>query len=270
MNKIKGKLILILMILILVIIVPVLHIKAQPQPLSPTSLKYVNDYAGIMDDSTKQYIVSVGNELENKTGAQSVVVIINSLEGRDIESYANGLFREWGIGQKDKNNGLLILISMKDKKWRVEVGKGLEGTITDIYSARIMDSVAAPKFSTGNFNQGIKDAYSVFADDIAESYNVKLEKNSHIKINENSNKNTRGIVSLIPTAAIILIVIILILRSFRNGPRGGSGFGGGGFGGFGGGGFGGFGGSSGGSSGGSDFGGFGGGDSGGGGSSGGW
>lgn len=265
MSKIMGKRIsLILMSLILLIIIPVYNVKSQPQTLSPTKLKYINDYVGISDENSKQYIVSVGNELENKTGAQEVVVVINSLEGRDIEGYANELFRNWGIGQKDKNNGLLILISLNDKKWRVEVGKGLEGTITDIYSARVMDSVAAPKFKAGDFNDGIKNVYSIFADDIAKFYNVSLEKNSNIKVNENNDKRIKEIGDYIPIAIVVLVFILFLINPFRNGPRGGSGFGGGGFGG------GGFGGSGGGSSGGGDFGGFGGGDSGGGGSSGGW
>lgn len=255
---------LILIALILLIIVPIGNIKAKPQDLSPTKLKYVNDYVNILNEDTKNSIVSIGNELEDKTGAQEVVVVINSLEGRDIESYANELFRTWGIGEKDKNNGLLILISLNDKKWRVEVGKGLEGTITDIYSARVMDSEAAPKFKDGNFDEGIKNVYAVFADDIAKSYNVTLEKNLNIKIDKNSNEDSNKMGTYIPITLAILVIIILIINSFRNGPRGGSGFGGGGFGG------GGFGNSSGNSSSGSDFGGFGGGDSGGGGSSGGW
>lgn len=269
------KVTLVLIVFILLILMPgYSSVKANPQDISPTKYKYINDYTDIINDSTKQYIVSVGNELENKTGSQEVVVIVNSLEGKDIESYANELFRSWGIGQKDKNNGLLILIALNDKKWRVEVGKGLEGTITDIYSARVMDSIAAPKFKEGNFEDGIKNSYAIFADDIAKSYNVTLEKNMNInQIKNNVSNSSDNEIGYIPIIIIFaLIILIIIIRSFWKGPRGGSGLGGGGFDGFGGiGGFGGgFGDSGGSSSGGSDFGGFGGGDSGGGGSSGGW
>ncbi len=103
-----------------------------------------------------QYILSVGKELEDKTGAQATVVVIDSLEGETIESYANGIFRNWGIGQKDKNNGLLILLSVKEKKWRVEVGTGLEGAITDIYSSRVMNEFAVPKFKQNQYGQGLR------------------------------------------------------------------------------------------------------------------
>ena len=228
----------------------------------PTSLKYVNDYAGVIDNDTSNYLVSVGKEVEDKTGAQITVVIINSLNGSDIESYSNQLFNEWGIGQKNKDNGLLILLSMKDRKWRVEVGKGLEGAITDIYSARVMDSVAAPLFKQGKYGDGIKQVFSIFADDIAKEYNVKLDKN--IKVTapdtnaEDSNKSTPIIAYIIGGLFLIdllfnrarvtkTLIQLIFWSSFFGGRRGGrGGRGGGGFGGFGGGdssgGFGGFGG----------------------------
>ena len=109
----------------------------------------------MIDSDSTQYILSVGKELEDKTGAQATVVVIDSLEGETIESYANGIFRNWGIGQKDKNNGLLILLSVKDKKWRVEVGTSLEGAITDIYSSRVMNDFAVPKFKRLNMDRDL-------------------------------------------------------------------------------------------------------------------
>jgi len=230
----------------------------------PTELKYINNYTSTtIDDPTKNYIVSVGKELEDKTGAQEVVVVIDSLQGSDIQTYANELFRTWGIGQKGKNNGLLILISMQDREWRVEVGTGLEGAITDIYSARVMDSVASPKFKEGNYSEGIKDAYSLFADSIAKEYNATLDKNEKISLpsqdtytgNSNANVAAGGIVLLL----IILDFIFNKGRITRFLMRSAFFFGRGGHGGFGGG-----------SSGGGGFGGFGGGSSSGGGSSGRW
>lgn len=70
-----------------------------------TELKYVNDYAKVMDNDSVQYILSVGKELEDKTGAEATVVVIDSLDGQTIEGYANGIFRKWGIGQKIKIMG---------------------------------------------------------------------------------------------------------------------------------------------------------------------
>lgn len=117
-----------------------------------TASKYINDYVGEIDADSAQYIMSVGKELEDKTGAQAIVVVIDTLEGEPIETYANGIFREWGIGQKDKNNGLLILLSVSERKWRVEVGTGLEGAVTDIYSSRVMNEFAVPKFKQNQYS----------------------------------------------------------------------------------------------------------------------
>lgn len=215
----------------------------------PTNLKYINDYISIIDESTKGYIVSVGKELEDKTGAQAVIVMIDSLQGSDIQTYANVLFRTWGIGQKDKNNGLLVLISMNDRKWRVEVGTSLEGAITDIYSARVMDSVVNPKFKEGNYSGGIKEAYSIFADTIAKEYNITLDKNEKVNLptedNATGNRATGMFGAIVVVGFIILdfifnrgritFFIMSMAFWFRGGGKGGGNNSGGGFGGMGGG-----------------------------------
>lgn len=119
------------------------------------------------------------------------VVVIDSLEGSDIESYANSLFRQWGLGQKGKDNGVLILLSIKDKKWRVEVGRGLEGRITDIYSSRVMDDIAKPLLKEEKYGEAMKKSYSVFADDVAKEYNVTLEKMKKLKCHKKEERRRR-------------------------------------------------------------------------------
>ena len=176
-NKLSVSII--IFFLILIVSIPCL-VNGQSKIPEPTNLKYVNDYVGVIDNESKNYIAALGKELEEKTGAQMTVVTINSLEGKDVESYANELFRTWGIGQKDKDNGLLVLLSMQDKKWRVEVGRGLEGAITDIYSARVMDNIAKPLFKQGKYGEGLKNVYSIFAGDIAKEYNVSLENKKNV------------------------------------------------------------------------------------------
>ncbi|MBU3188665.1 TPM domain-containing protein [Clostridium bowmanii] len=243
-------------------------VNAEPKFPVATELKYVNDYVKVIDNESAQYILSVGKELENKTGAQATVVVIASLQGESIESYANGLFRNWGIGQKDKNNGLLILLSMQEKRWRVEVGTGLEGAITDIYSASVMNDFAVPKFKQNQYGQGLRAAYSIISDSIAKEYKVKLDKNINVpKYNENVRNSSApkkgngflliGLILLIFLDFILnrgrvtrFIITVLFWSSIgRRGGRNGGGFGGGSGGGSGG---------------------FGGGSSSGGGSSGGW
>lgn len=261
-----NKLLIPLLIMILFIAIPFNYARGEAKFPSPTNLKYINDYAGILDIQTKEYLVSVGNELENKTGAQAVIVIINSLEGNDITSYGNQLFRDWGIGQKNKNNGLLVLLSMEERSWRVEVGRGLEGVIPDILSNRVMESAAVPEFRNNNYGEGLRKTYSIFADMIAKEYGVTLEKNEKISYNFSKGERRGASIPVFFILGLFLVDLLLnrgrvsrfllnimFWNSFFGGRRGGPG-GRGGHGGFGGGGFGGF----------------GGGDSGGGGSSGKW
>ncbi|MBU3093953.1 TPM domain-containing protein [Clostridium sp. CF011] len=239
-------------------------VNAETKYPKATELKYVNDYAGVIDSKSTEYILSVGKELEAKTGAQATVVVIDSLQGEPIEAYTTGIFRSFGIGQKGKNNGLLILLSMKEKKWRVEVGTGLEGAVTDIYSSRVMNDFAVPRFKQNQYGEGLRAAYSALADNIAKEYNVKLDKNVNVpQYVESSNVSKKGS-GILAIGFIVLVFLDFVLNRGRItrfiitllfwssiGRRGGGN--GGGFGGSGGG-----------------SGGFGGGSSSGGGSSGGW
>ena len=94
-------------------------------------------------------------DLESKSGIQLVVATIKSLEGQDIESYANQLFRTWKLGEKTKNSGVLLLVAPSERKVRIEVGYGLEGTLTDALSNVIITNALVPRFKTGDFTGGI-------------------------------------------------------------------------------------------------------------------
>lgn len=239
---------------------------------SVTSNKYINDYTGTISKNYTEKIVSIGKELEEKTTAQCVIVVINSTDSVPIEEYANELFRSWGIGSSEKNNGLLILLAMDDRNWRVEVGKGLEGAIPDVLSNKIMTSYGKPYFSDGNYNDGLLNCYYEFSSEIAEEYGVSLTSLDNINVSskdyDNNNSSSKTSNKVIPGVIILLIFLdvilnrgricrtflqMIIISSHHRGPRGGGGGFGGGSGGFGGG-----------------NGGFGGGSSNGGGSSGSW
>src|SRR5712691_10694354 len=105
---------------------------AQPEPVSqlhPTD--YVNDFAHVMDRNTIARIDSICRQIDEKAHAQIAVVTVNSLEGSDIERYAVELFKKWGIGSKSTNRGVLILLAVQDRRYRVEVGYGLEPILPD-------------------------------------------------------------------------------------------------------------------------------------------
>lgn len=119
---------------------------------------FLNDYAGILNSAEKEEIEGYLRNIEKETTNEIAVVIVKSLEGRNLEEYANEIFNTWKIGKKDKDNGVLILISINERKIRIEVGYGLEPYLTDAKCGRIIRNIMAPEFKNGNFYGGIMEA----------------------------------------------------------------------------------------------------------------
>jgi uncharacterized protein len=116
----------------------------------------VVDQAGIMTDQSRNELEGKLKTLEDKSGIQLVVATVRSLEGNDIETYANQLFRNWRLGEAKKNNGVLLLVAPNEHKVRIEVGYGLEGTLTDALSSVIISSAIVPRFKASDFSGGIE------------------------------------------------------------------------------------------------------------------
>lgn len=293
MRKQYGKFtrVLIAVLILFSVISPVIY--AEGKYPSPTAVFFVNDFANVLSQDVENKIASIGKELENKTGAQVVLVTINTLGDQDIDSYCAELFEQWGIGQKDVDNGVLILNAVDDRNLRIEVGYGLEHVLTDIGTSNIRKDYMNPYLAEGNYDLGLYNGYVAVVEKISEEYNVEINgkgnnsgnewpSNHPYDLNREANRRSNrfnfgpiflvlflvfdGIVFKFKITSTILKIIFW--SSFYGGGRGGrgghwgggrGGFGGG-RGGFGGGGFGG---------GGFGGGGFGGGSSGGGGRSGG-
>ena len=111
--------------------------------------------AQIIDAASRSAIEQKLEDLESKSGIQLVVATVKSLEGQDVKSYANQLFRTWKLGESAKNNGVLLLVAPTERKVRIEVGYGLEGTLTDALSNVIITNALVPRFKTGDFSGGI-------------------------------------------------------------------------------------------------------------------
>jgi uncharacterized protein len=116
----------------------------------------VVDQAGVMSADSRSTIEAKLKDLEDKSDIQLVVATVISLQGNDIETYANQLFRTWKLGQAQKNNGVLLLVAPAEHKVRIEVGYGLEGTLTDALSSVIISSAIIPRFKDGDFSGGIE------------------------------------------------------------------------------------------------------------------
>ena len=116
----------------------------------------VVDVAQILSSSTEVEITRQLKEQEQKTGNQVVVVTLDSLQGTSIEDYGYQLGRRWGIGQKGKDDGALLIIAPTEREMRIEVGYGLEGVLTDAQSSQIINQVIAPYFKKQQFDAGVK------------------------------------------------------------------------------------------------------------------
>ncbi|MGB6754259.1 MAG: TPM domain-containing protein [Xanthobacteraceae bacterium] len=231
----------------------------------------VVDQANIMTPESRSELETKLKDLEDKSGIQLVVATVKSLQGGDIETYANELFRTWKLGQAQKNNGVLLLIAPNEHKVRIEVGYGLEGALPDALSSVIISSAIVPRFKAGDFSggisRGVDGIISVLSGDTSDWQR---------KVDVRQDDPESDFDKLFPILFFLLIFFVCwyLIRNAGGGgpssggtarragplfiPYGGSSWGGGfGGGGFGGGGFGG------------GFGG-GGGSSGGGGASGGW
>jgi uncharacterized protein len=130
---------------------------ALAAPNYPELSGRVVDQAGLLQPSTEAGLTSKLRDLEDKSSIQLVVATIKSLDGYDIETYANGLFRYWKLGESRKNNGALFLIAPNERKMRIEVGYGLEGMLTDALSKVIIASAVTPKFKAGDYNAGVEN-----------------------------------------------------------------------------------------------------------------
>lgn len=129
---------------------------ALAAPQFPALTGRVVDEAGILSPQFESEISAQLAAHEQATTNQLVIVTLKSLDGYEISDYANRLFRHWGIGQKDKNNGVLLMVAPTERKMRIEVGYGLEGVMTDAISRDIIERVIKPPFQQGNYEQGLR------------------------------------------------------------------------------------------------------------------
>lgn len=177
----------IMLLSIILIVTNISSISAASKEYSPTAEFFINDFANVLSQQVKQEIYSIGRNVEAKTTAQLVVVTVPNMNGLDIESYANTLFNKWGIGTKDKDNGVLLLLSKDDKKIRIEVGYGLEGALNDAKVGRILDKYAINPLKQDNYDTAILTTVRQIQGEIYNEYNIdnKVENPNYVPDNMN-------------------------------------------------------------------------------------
>ncbi len=179
-------------------------------PPVPTSEIYAQDYANVLSRETRSRINRLSSEMNSRTRAQIAVVTIPSLEGEAIEEYSLALFRKWGIGDRKLNNGVLILISVEEKKSRIEVGYGLEGALPDAKTGRIQDSAMRPAIEAGDYNTAVLNGYTAVLQEVAKEYEQQLKATSKSSPKKRSNTGV-DFWDAMPWWTQILIGIALIV-----------------------------------------------------------
>lgn len=208
----------------------------QAAPSFPKLTGNVVDNASLLSSSAERRLSTQLTAHENATGNQVAIVTLPTLQGYDIATYGYQLGRQWGIGQKDKNNGVMLIIAKKERRMRIEVGYGLEGKLTDAISANIIQTVIRPAFKRGQFEKGIEAGATAIIQALGGQYTMRKAKSGESRFS---------------WVFLIFIIIVVFFNLFGGGGGFGLGrrygggryyggtFGGGGFssGGFGGGGF---------------------------------
>jgi uncharacterized protein len=199
----------------------------------------VVDQANIIPADKRTAMETKLADLETKSGIQLVVATVSSLEGQEIEPYANELFRAWKLGEKDKNNGVLLLVAPNEKRVRIEVGYGLEGTLTDALSKIIITNAIAPRFKAGDFgdgvSRGVDDIITVLTTDSSE-----WQKRPSLRVDSEQPDPADWILLAVIFGVIVMLIVSPNFRWFffnvflnaavsSGGGRGGGFSGGGGF-----------------------------------------
>lgn len=161
----------------------------------------VVDEAGILDSATRSALTQVSSDLEAKSTDQLVVVTLRSLRGTSIEDYGYQLGRAWQIGQQGKNNGVLLIVAPNERKVRIEVGYGLEGTLTDAITKFIIENSILPRFKAGDFPGGIKRG----AEDIVQVLTGDEE------FKQRALQSAR---SHVTTPELIIMIIFVLIAGF--------------------------------------------------------
>jgi uncharacterized protein len=211
-------------------------------PKFPPLTGRVVDQAGVLDSATVERLTAMLAAHERATSEQVVVVTLDSLQGLPIEDFGYQLGRAWGIGQKGKNTGALLIVVPKDHKVRIEVGYGLEGQLTDAISRTIIESGIVPNFKRGDYNAGVLVGTAAIIKVLGGDPNAIVAQPAQ-------SSHVDGTPISISALILIFVVFMLLRLTFgrrsrlnnrygRYGGYYGGGFGGGGFGsgGFGGGG----------------------------------
>ena len=188
----------------------------------PTNDFFVNDFAGVISDEDEAEIMKIGADLFQQTTAQVVVVTVDSLDGYDENEYALKLGREWGVGSKETNNGVVLLLSVSDRRVTIQAGYGLEGCVTDAKSGEILDTYAIPYLSNDDFSTGLVEAYKAITAVVCNEYGIELNPNYEIDYHNTYESGSgddfgEDVLGGLFIVIAIIVVFLVVMNRFSGG-----------------------------------------------------
>lgn len=201
----------VLSVILILSIIFSLSVSAAKIPKA-TSNFFVNDFANVISNEDEAKMQQQGEALYKACGAQVVVVTVGNTDGEDIESYSLELARSWSIGSKENDDGVLLILSVEDRKVRIEVGDGLEGALPDSKTGRILDTYGIEHFKKDDFSTGLTSVYDSLINEVYIEKDLQPEE-GYTPISETESTD----IGYIVVAVIIIFCFLISLRKRRRG-----------------------------------------------------
>lgn len=194
--------------------------QTKEQYPTATDKFFVNDFAGVMTEADINTVYTAGAALDEATTAQAVIVTVDSLDGKEPADYALELGREWGVGDEDKDNGVVVLLSEGDREIYIAVGYGLEGALPDSKTGRIIDTYGISYFSDDNFSAGLVNIYNAIVNEIYIEYGMQPSENYiPADLLPDAQDDVESLGTVVISWLVLMVLVVLYVLIF--GRRGG-------------------------------------------------
>lgn len=243
----KKRVSVLLVLTVLLSVLFALPASAEVNIPEPTDQFYVNDFAGVLSDETKNGIMSANINLYEKTGGQIVVTTVDFLDNADISDYGYAMFNQWKIGSKEKNNGILLLLAIGDDNYRVIPGYGIEDELSAGELKQMLNEYLEPDFAAKDYDAGVQKMFTALVNWYESNYGVsisstagalpdpKAEYQGGGGVNEYEGQRSGGFSRMF--SSIIMLIILFVVfssifsrrRRYRGYPPYGGGYGGRGY-----------------------------------------
>lgn len=181
---------------------------------APVGDIYVQDFANVLTETEKAELINLGRSIEDQTTAQVAVLTVPTIGDLAIEDYANKAFRQYGIGSKEKDNGVLLVLAMNERKVRIEVGYGLEGRIPDAKAGRILDEYAIPYLKNQQPNKAVTETFKALSNEVFAEYGIEgAQETTPAPAPNQAVPSDEGIG--IPSWLLIIVVLVVVFLDFK-------------------------------------------------------